>query len=334
VLAFLLQPTARDPGRLRMPVRGLAMAVVQALGLLSHFSFVFVTLSLVGYSGMKALRSREDRLEPLQLHLLPLLTLATLYLGLVRGQTLGGGPELGVLDVVSSTAALLLGVPDTSPLKWVALGFLVLLQLGGLQVLRREGRDDWLFFALVCFCVPALVLVIARPELLYPRYFFVCLPFALYLLSVALYALIEAGGVQAGIGFVALVLVIAGNARALKDFYQDGRGHYLEAMRYMVEKTPNKLLVIASDHDFRSQAIIRYYAQFLPSDRQIYYVEGKQFAELGSQWYLIHSQDAHPQVPQEFQDPRGARYVLEQVYPYSSLSGWHWFLYHNVSEQE
>lgn len=55
------------------------------------------------------------------------------------------------------------------------------------------------------------------------------------------------------------------------EFLKNGRGHYLDAVMYLAEHTKDKIITVGSDHDFRNEMVLSFYAKYLPSGKEIVY---------------------------------------------------------------
>src|SRR5262249_30881855 len=124
-------------------------------------------------------------------HLLPLAFVIAFYLLFVRGMVIGGGPGYRTLDVVRESAAYALGIPQ--PWSAGALAIVLVLIVTGLGLLMAQRSLRWTFFVLVLAVVPALMLMVAQPKVLYFRYFLVQILFFYLLAGTVLGALAARG---------------------------------------------------------------------------------------------------------------------------------------------
>jgi hypothetical protein len=238
-----------------------------------------------------------------------------------------GGPIYSPVDVLGDTFTLTLGAPETGLVAIIVSLAAVMVFLFELVILWREKLDVWIFFATAVFLSPALLFTVTSPESLYVRYFFVCVPFFLLLLSRFLCRCYHQGTVGKVMYVVLLGLFCYGNGLRIADFLKDGRGHYLDAVRYMAEQTEGQIITIGSDHDFRNKMVLAFYARYLPRGKKIVYFDRHAWPKEGPQWVIIHSLEKDYRPYLNFTEPNGTRYALVKSFPYSGLSGWHWFVY-------
>ena len=157
-----------------------------ALGLLSHFTFIYVYLSLFVWSVVDRIEDRKNRPEKwtelLKCHTIPILCVILLYVASVRHMTVGGGPVYNNFEVIRRAVLLALGFPE----KGIAgsLGIITAFALlsYGIYSFQRQNSSRWIFYLCVLLLAPAFVFILNPPEHFYFRYLLVCFPF-FYLLT-------------------------------------------------------------------------------------------------------------------------------------------------------
>jgi hypothetical protein len=304
-----------------------AFWLLACLGLLSHLMYLHAFVALGLWLPLCLIR-RGERRPAIPLRLLqcfgpPSAFLAWFYLFDISRTKIGAGLDYSMADILIKAASYTGGGPAAGP---VALGATLItagVTLAAIVWLWRRGRSEWLFFLVVIFLSPALVLSFTRPDAMFVRYFLLSTVFALIASSFLLAEMWRRRGV-ARIAVCTLVLLsMIGNGINVARFYRDGRGAYLEALEFIAERTPDGMPLVATDHR-RSRFLIRYYNRFLaPTERIIPVPQAK-----APEWLLYHVIGELGETIPVVGDEHGTSYRLAKVFPYSDLSGWHWILYH------
>jgi len=128
-----------------------------------------------------------------------------------------------------------------------------------------------------------------------------------------------------------MLLFVVGHGRWTARLLAVGRGHYLDAVLYMAEQTSGDEVVVATDHSFRNEAVLGFYADYLPPGKRIVCVDGVQPAAR-PEWLITHSRQVDHVPPRQLVDREGAAYVLARRFPYAGVSGWQWFVYHRAGK--
>ena len=203
-----------------------------------------------------------------------------------------------------------------------------------LSTLRKEGSDQWILYLTVILLAPALVLFAAKPAVLFPRYFLVCIPFFLLLMARWL-ARVSGRGTRGKILCTAfLVLYCSCNLLRISDLLRYGRGGYSIALNSIARQTEGEAIVLGSDHDFRNRMIVDFYSRYLPPGKKVVYLPGTGIRpEAAPEWIIIHhlgKDPASPPVPR-FLLPNGNAYVFKEGFPCSTPSGFWWYLYRKAN---
>jgi hypothetical protein len=305
----------------------LGVGACATAGLLSHLTFVFPLAGLASWAALEAWRTR--RVRPIGVSALaafapPLATLGFLWLADLRSVVILGGPEWRATDLLADLGAATLGVPRAA--IWGPAALALAAAVLEVVLLARGGDSRWAFFAVELGLAPALV-VAARPtEYVAPRYFFVCVPFFLLLLSRALSRLARLGVAGRSAHAVLLVLFCAGNLVPTARLLRDGRGRYRDAIAYLVAETSDDAVTVGSDHDFRNQVVLAYHASRMELSKPLVYVTKGEGVEPPT-WFLRHELDPEREPQAEISGPGGRRYRLRKVFPSAPLSGWSWEAY-------
>jgi hypothetical protein len=271
-----------------------------------------------------------------------LVTIATLYSGLRYGFVISGLPvpdgfALGGLvpfefarfmNGYAMLIGLLVGVPDSVP-AWVCLGGTAILFT--LAAYLWRNRDDPIFslYVISIAILPAALLSAHVPNSGYVKYMIFCgTIFLLFVADIASFAWQKSGPLRA-IAVVAVLAIVAGNARSLAHFYKDGRGHYSEAV---AEMGKSGRIVYGVDHRYRTPMVINYYAKKLGI--------GVSFTDTNwcanpPDWWVIEVPN-NPLLAYKLFDgtmPEGCvlRFSQASTYPTWGLSGRQWVLYRRVN---
>jgi hypothetical protein len=299
------------------------------LALLGHAVAIHLFVATVAWS---LVRFRRDGMSPpaivmaaLWWHGVPATFAAALYFGFLSRLTIGGGPQVALPDVLGSVVAFAFGLPlslGTGVLLLIGIALIV----GALVIVYRTGSDQGAFYLTGIVLSPIAALAFQPGDLQFERYFIVSAAVALLLIARAVAVLTARAPAAAAL--VALVFV-AGQAPRLHRLIRDGRGHYTEAIRYLVDHSPTRPVRLASDHDFRNPMVIAFYGSRLGlGPKDIAYVPSQQLAASGADWYLVHKGADEPAPPAVFTDGGGRTYRLEKEYPSAPLSGFRWLLFH------
>jgi uncharacterized membrane protein len=314
----------------------IAFNACAVLGLLSHLTFLFPYAGLLAWSiahaSTRPIRVRASLVRIAACHALPLSVFALLYYLDIRFIQHGAGPETGLATVLGNLAALVLGLPDTLLFQRVGIGLCAAVAAAGIWTLRNDPSRAWVFFAVTLVLAPAAVVTARAADFPYwtERHFLVCVPFLLLLVAGLLARLSRASRAGAALAFALLALYLAGNTVRVVDFLRFGRGHYREAVEYMVAHDPDRVLTVGSDYDFRNSMVLGYYARFVPKDRSLAYVREREWPPEGPRWLIMHSLDAHYEPPASYVFAGRVEYTLARHFPFSGVSGWHWALYRRV----
>lgn len=236
------------------------------------------------------------------------------------------GTRLGVLWHFMTAGFALPGPPAVQAAVAAALGAAV-----AASFLRRPEFESRRIAALrLLLCVVPVAGVLAAPTLsIFPRYFSAALP--LLYLSV-LYGLRAAAAPRGGPASWAAgalgLLLLASNAAADAAFLRDGRGHYLDALRWMAARTPRGETVRwITDHPYRNGMLVGFFARYVPEAR-FEAVSHKTMGDRPARWAILHQgdDDAYPFAPPVLPvDPHRYRWV--KTFAKSGLSGFRWHLY-------
>jgi len=181
------------------------------------------------------------------------------------------------------------------------------------------------FFIGVIFLFPILLTIARHSEVIYVRHFIIGMAFLLILFGLVLAKVYE----RSREGRVICVLLMSGylvlNGWLTMRLFDEGRGHYNEAAKFMADHTQREIETIGGDHDFRIQFVLQFYVK-----GAIYYPRNS-WPQGGPEWFIAHKESFEDSAPpaMQFIDDAGDRYEFVKAFPTAPLSGLHWYIYHN-----
>lgn len=345
LLTYLLNNSLLTTPTLR---RALLLWPTAILGICAHFSFLPYYAALLVWSiGAAATERHRTTRHTLRVlltaHSVPLSAAIALYLTTIRYLPTGSGTLAGYADVILSTLSLTAGGPQLSASSpetslvavLVAVGFLACL-LREMYDLRREGNRAWVLYTVIILGVPAFILCVLQPRVVFPRYFLPSILCCYYLCGKMLQRHLTAfrGGALFAT-MITLTFVIA-HSHNVTTFLRYGRGEYSAALTEMARESGSAPLTVISDHDYRNGLVVRYHAERLGLADRIKFLEsdapnaGESTPGTGADWYIAHEADpsAPPPAP-TITLANGAHFSLYRSYGhgFGLLSGWSWHLY-------
>lgn len=327
-------------------LNGLGLFTVVSIGVAAHFSFIPFYGCVLIWSSLAALqrfswKSASASLGIIGAHIAPALLAFIVYYGYVRFIPRGTGPLVGYADVILDALSVPFGGPQLSAVNpergilTLLIGAIILgIFVAEIRRLAREKKDESIFFVCVIFVMPAIVLLVSEPRVLFIRYFLPAILFGYLLLARACARWFAQGGAFRWGALLALATFMLGNGLNLLDFIRYGRGQYSAAVRYMVTESSAPTVLIASDQDFRNEMVISYHARRLGLEKRIEYKKKDEAATQAIEWYLTHDQSHDAAPPATINGPGNSTFELTKVYPYALLSGWNWFIYRRTDRAE
>jgi hypothetical protein len=322
LLAWRASLELRGPPRWKLVVLlNISLMLSSLAHVIGIYWFLFIAL-LVGLQGAAPTKAAIRLL---------LLAPATLFLGayywlFIRLLPEGSGGMRSYLEVLLSAIATGAGGNELSAFApqaglfslFIVMLYCILLAqaFGALWKSDKNSAGAFLFGILV---VPALVLLMFEPRVMYERYLLVPIVLSYFLLSSYLAALWKRS--LAARVFVGLLLFayVAGNAPKLAQLVVYGRGTYSAAFSDILREAPAKPASVAFDQNFRGGVLVELYG------------EGKGIKlepEVSdAEWYILSSQERGFAAPSELDFKAAGRFLHVKSYPAAPLSGFSWFLY-------
>lgn len=326
LLSFIAVDRARrSPG---WPV-AIGFWLVVILGVLSHSTYAFAYIGLAAWSGILWFPvNRRSAGELLRMHLVPVIVLAVIYFGRIRGMAIGGGPEFDLLRVMTNALSHCIG-GRYGNWRGDALALLVI-SLASLEITLRwrewEAAKSWMFYTAMLVLTPFLVFFVLKPNIIYLRYLLVCVPFVLLLLSALgarLWSCCKWGRVATVILIGLLVYLNSTHTRMLLG---NGRGNYLKALRFISELDASPTIYVTGNNPVHIGEVIKYHNRFL--DRKVVYIK-KDDVKTPLRWF-IQEVKRFKEIPASGKGlllrTQWGDYNFAKRYHYSSLSGAHWYI--------
>jgi uncharacterized membrane protein len=332
----LMAMLAVDRGTTQHRGRGaVVFGIACTLGILAHSLFIQAWIAMVVWWFCRLGQSPELRRgwmnATLQFHLAPLLVVGVVYLVFIRKLNVLGAEESTWWNNVLDTAALTLGTPREGwPVTLGLVGVCAIMVIGIVILIRRK-RDEWVLLLMMCVIAPALVILIARPGFILPRYFMIPITGIMLLLSYILGELWRYRVAGRLIASLIVAAIIIGNSRFTHLLLRDGRSHYIEALRFIADHTPGDTIRMAGDHDFRHIKMVTFYRPYIDLPKSVQYFTHEQVEQNNPEWVLAHSFDFDYVPATPVTDRFFRTYELQASYPTGPLAGWRLFVYRQVN---
>jgi hypothetical protein len=239
--------------------------------------------------------------------------------------TVGGAPDTSLWGVVASSLSLMGGGPDaTTPFTLLTAAVLILSMAVGWR-----HRRDLFWFYLVCLILSPAAFVLLQAvsmrgmETLFPRYFLVSMAFGYLLVATAMGTAWHRRGGRVAV-VVLLALYAAASLWQTTLFLRGTRGHYLNAVRYMISHSPGGAATVTGDNQFRTAMLLGFYAKCVPAGESITYTPPPPAG--APEWLIVNTPEAGVE-PRPQLVVGGVPYAFDREFTYHGLSGWSWYLF-------
>jgi hypothetical protein len=304
------------------------------LGILSHLTFIYIFAGLFLSSVLPAKKEFNKIIFYKRLtawYFLPALFMTFLYLFFVKGMMIGGGESIGTITGrLADFLSPLTGLMPGSTAGIIAATLIFITVSAWILTAERKFSADWIFYALILVIVPSIAFILPF-DFFSSRYLALLLPF-LYLMIASMMTKLSSlskTGMVICIAFCSLL--IAGSIVRLHDQLTIGRGHYLEAVRYIMNNSPSSQVSIITDHELRNSTVINFYKQFIPLSKEIDYISVNDMISKrkeAPEWLITHHRFDPEFTPPLYGGPKDHKYKLVKISPSANmLSGWNWYIY-------
>lgn len=328
---WLLRRIVNDRSSEENRAKQVGYAFLSIVGILSHLSYVTVLLPHVVWGTYELVRRRLVTWS--LCFILPLLSVAILWLIDLRFAVVGGAPTLSMLSVLLESLAMPLGVADDEGLLLACASIIGLLLVSGFLYLRRSRFSDCLLFGLMFCLAPPLMIGMRSNGLLTTRHFIVVWICLFPLLGVSVARLVGFSLGKISLVPVVLIIWLATNGWEFSQFAIYGRGHFDRATRWLVSeveksrKSPGERQLIGTDHDFRNAMVLSFYLRRLGTDPGLDYRKRGQWPQSGVDWVIVHNTERGYQPPNEIMVESHV-YDLVHLERFHAPIGWNWAIYH------
>ncbi len=301
-------------------------------GLLSHLQFVgflFACAVWIIYRNMRAgKRALPASMTAVMLLAAPLLVLGVLSTVNLSAQHLGSGDPTDPLLTIRLALSLAVGGRlQDDPQVWATLAAIILI-VAALAVVAKRNEEDAVFYAAAILIAPLLQMYFMQGErMLLVRYFMVPIAFSYLLMGRAAGHLAGQGRGYAVLTAILLTAFLAGNGANIHRLLKYGRGNYLAALTYMIQTSPQRVVTVSSDQDFRNKMTIDFYRPYLPPGRTLQYIPSDEVKTHPPEWMILSTHQILGSSPPTFNTSDMKGYRLVREYRHAGLSGFRWGIY-------
>jgi len=308
---------------------GVLYGCALVLAILSHLTACLIWFPLTAGSLIIVAR-RPERVKWFWLwaafNSLPAIALATLYFLDLRFLTELGGSPMSVFHGLSRLLALGLGWPAKDAITvWIVALPLIALIVWRLANEKKSGEPLSVLLALI-YLVPLICVLVMQPSFFSARYFLVFLPFLYTGLAMLLAKFSRTPARRMALAAV-LALFLAGQAHLYVKSLQVGRGQFTAALQYIMARTPQPRIVVASNQDFRSGVELAYFAPRVLHNHQLLYLTRENHASFQPDWYILHQEGDQAPGPSTLNVPGQPTWYRAAYFGASELSGQAWTIY-------
>lgn len=273
--------------------------------------------------------SRRDMLRAVaSWHVLPLLFSVAYFFLFLNRIVVSGGQSETVAGTIHHLACFVLGLPEATP-QWLGLFLLGFAVVGCLGFLATKSRPLAFYYGALIVVLPALIFLLSKQHIIFPRYFIVsaaCLAVAL----AQTLAYLMRGRVSTAIVTACVVGIVVGNAVHFEKLVLLGRGAQRECFKYVVDHTPaTSAITLAGEHDGRVLEAVSYYFPKVAAGREVRYMTHENWRKNGAQWFLVYYFKDSRALPAELRDEAGNVWHREASWEHAPLSGGDWLVYRN-----
>jgi hypothetical protein len=312
--------------------------LASVFGLLSHLTYIYAYLSMVIWSIL--FLSEIFRNDPrkilktaILMHFVPILVCIAFYLLFVSGMFKASADVFNPFLVVQKSLPMVIGLDAFRPPNAVSILLFFAIFISGLYVMAKSHSiHDWLFYLLVIFFAPLMILIYSAPDNLRFRYYIISLPFFYLLFAFVVGRLFHAGKMGKILYGAILLTFVIGNMNLNLKLIELGRGQFREALQYIVKNTDKEQITLGSDSDFRTKMVLAHYMNEDPELKRLHYIAIDKWPAEGVDWALIMAEDTDFIPPVQISGNRGNTYELRHKFLHSGLSGWSWYLYRKYNE--
>ena len=307
-----------------------AFSISSIFGFASHLIFLNFFSAAVLWSGWRLVKSGHGKAHVIKsmlaCHAAPTMFFLLLYILDVRHLRVGGGTPASLPGTFAQSLGWVFGGPSLAFIALTAVLF-----SAGLLILWRQHSDLLVFFIGVIFVFPILMITLHHSDAIYVRHFIVGSSFLLIIISLVLARLCERGWPGKALCVLLMISYFALNSWHVFTLLKYGRGHYTDAVRFLIQNTKRPEITVGSDHDFRVSLVLRYYVDQASGDQTFTYYPRSSRPHQGPEWLVYHKESIEDASSAQagITDDFGNNYKLVKTFATAPLSGLHWFVYRN-----
>lgn len=256
------------------------------------------------------------------------------YVFFIRHLPEGSGGLRSYSEVLLSTTSLAVGGPQLSAFapEIGAVALLVsvlfaLLVIRSTLMLWKSDRSLAAAMLTGVLIVPAFILLVLAPRVLYERYLLVPVVLCYFLLAYLLGRLWESSRGGRIFALVLLGAYLVGNAPKIISLITHGRGAYSVAFERMSRASSPQPVRVAFDQAYRGGQMVELYGRSGVEGRAIQFVSEPSQAD----WYVLSSQELGFVAPQDLDFKYAGYFKLQESYPAAPLSGFTWYTYQRTA---
>jgi len=334
VALIFLQRELERPNRLNRHALGAAIG----LGLLSHLMMAASAATLAAWTAwviwhragnFRDAEAVTRKIFRPALAWTAVIVAAILFGALRHGFTFGGNDRFESGQLVEGYGGilrLLLGLPEQVP-AWACLAGVAMAVVSAAYLWRdREDFRGSLYVGSV-IGLPAALFLAHLPNLQFGRYFLFSGAIFLLFVGEVLCLGWRKGGALRTAAVVALLAIVAGNAVSLRQFFDSGRGHYLDAVTQMA---PTGSFIYGTDSNFRIPTLVDFYSRRLHVSA--HHVRPPEWCRESPDWMVIENleiQRSRTELTVGAPDC-ALTYRLRNIFPAWGLSGSPWAVYRRL----
>jgi hypothetical protein len=302
-----------------------------SLGFLAHLAYLNVYLGVAAWAAVAAVRPSPHRRRSAVRALLylsgPALCVALLYVVDLHQLRIAGGPDYRLHDVLTRAFAFFVGGPSVGAGASMAAGVGAVAAIGALLWRWRQGGAERVFFLVAAVLAPAIVLLVARPEVLFVRYFLVSIALLTLLLACLLADLSRRGPLARAAVTGCAVCFVLGNGLQVWNLFETDRDGFYAAVRFMAAEDASDTIELGAGTEKLADMMLAFYGQRVPDGKRLHRFDRAAWQQGPATWLVMFRGVGSELEPPEMGEMYGARYRLTSRFPASPLSGLDWFLY-------
>jgi hypothetical protein len=222
-------------------------------GILSHYSFVIILFGyIVSEIVICAVEGFNYSIETLKNKVyiyLPVFAVFTcIYIFKIKNMVVLGGPVYNKLLVVGWFFSESLNLPMSLEKYWILIcssTIAIAISVYGIfGFFRDKNIKDCVQLSAIIFVSPTLMLIVAKPQFIYSRYFFLIMPFILLTYGKAISMLLNKSGWIYKTAILILCLYILFFTTRIYGLFTNNKSNYINALKLISQNSYNKSQIV------------------------------------------------------------------------------------------